>query len=158
LKLYAAEIGTKGLAELLGKLRSIHTASDTLVVEIPDSAVCTTPHFLEFVAHLRGEGIAIAFDGFAYGKAQLMEQKECPPDFLKLAPSLTRGIEQSRDRQRQVRSVVQAAREFGCEVIACGVHRQEEASTCLEMGCQYGQGNLAGTPRSIHALLAPGRN
>jgi len=157
-KLYAAEIGTKGLAESLGKLRSTHTGGNTLVVEIPDSAVCNTPHFLEFVAHLRGEGIAVAFDGFAYGKAQLMEQKECPADFLKLADSLTRGIEQSRDRQRQVRSVVQAARDIGCEVIASGIRRQEEASTCLDVGCRYGQGSLAGGPRSIHTLLSPGCN
>lgn len=158
LKLYAAEIGTKGLAGSLGKLRSTHSGDNTLVVEIPDSAVCTTPHFLDFVAHLRSEGIAIAFDGFAYGKAQLMEQKQCPPDFLKLAPSLTRGIEKSKDRQRQVRSIVKAARDLGCEVIVTGLRHEEEASTCLDVGCRYGQGSLAGTPRSIHTLLAPTRN
>lgn len=154
-KLDPAEIGTRGLSETLGRLQSIYSGHRGLVVEVPDSAVCNTHHFRQFVHRLRALGVSLAFDGFASGKAQIMEFKEFPPDYVKLAPSVVRAIDRSSDRQRQVRSVVGAGKNIGCEVIAAGVNTKGEAAACRELGCQYAQGDQAGPPQSIHSLVVP---
>jgi EAL domain-containing protein (putative c-di-GMP-specific phosphodiesterase class I) len=158
LRLSPEEIGTEGLTETLGGLHHIASNGRGIVVEIPDSTVCDTPHFLGLLSRLRERQISIAYDGFAFGPAQVKEQKRHPPDFLKLAPSLVRGIDRSRDRQRQVRSVVRASRKIGCEVIATGVHSSSEAETCQKLGCQYAQGRHCGGPQSIHSVLGASQN
>lgn len=152
LKLDPAEIGTADLAEALGRLQSAFSGQQGLVVAVPDSAVCNAHHFTQFVQRLRQLGISLAFDGFASGKAQVMELREFPPDFIKLAASLVHGIGGSDTRRQQLASVVHAAATLDCQVIAAGVTTEEEAAICQQHGCHLIQGDLFGHPQSIQSL------
>ncbi len=154
LKLDPAEIGTADLAETLGRLQAAFSGQQGLVVAVPDSAVCNTHHFTQFVQRLRQLGISLAFDGFASGKAQVMELREFPPDFIKLATSFVHGIGGSDARQQQLESVLRAAETIDCQVIAVGVTTEEEAAACLQYGCHLAQGDLFGRPQSIQSVTA----
>jgi len=147
LKLDPCEIGSPGLAESLGKLRGLLPAGRAMIVEVPDSVVSDTPYYRDFRARLQAARIGIAHGDFAAGAAQLMQQDQIGPDYLKLARPMVRAIHRSRERQQQVESLVTAARQVGCEVIAVGLRTNEEREACRRLGCRLGQGELFGGPR-----------
>jgi EAL domain-containing protein (putative c-di-GMP-specific phosphodiesterase class I) len=152
LKLDAAEIGTRGLADSLGKLRAMARPDRGLVLEIPDSTVCDSSHFRALVDQLSELGLTICVDGFASGQAQVAQRKGLPLAYLKLAASLVRGMDGSPDQRRQVQSITRAARQVGCAVIADGVSSRGEAEACGEMGCHYAQGGFFQDSRSLKSL------
>jgi EAL domain-containing protein (putative c-di-GMP-specific phosphodiesterase class I) len=151
-QLDANELGSVDLEDSLGKLRALCGPSMRLVVEIPDSAACKTPQFIDFFHRIRQWGIAIAFEGFAAGKAHVIDRKELPPDFIILAPSVVRGLDRSDDRQQQLQDVTRTCLGLGCEVVADGVRSEKEAQLCRQLGCRYGLGELFGKPISIDSL------
>ena len=118
-----------------------------LVVEIPDSAVRSTPEFRELVTRLRDSQLELAYDGYASGQAQITEHKEIAPDFLKFEPSLFKSIHWSKDRQRQVQLIVRASRDIGSAVIATGIDSDADMKVCLDLGCTFAQGTLFGNPQ-----------
>lgn len=152
LPLDASEIGTDWLIESLDKLQEILAPTRQLVIELPDSVVSDIPYSQQFRLRLQQLGLGIAYDGFAAGRVQLVEQTEVRPDFVKLARSLAPGIQRSPDRQRQVEALLAASREMGCEAIATGLQTEEEATIFRNMGCRFGQGDLFGRPRPIDAV------
>ncbi len=158
LRLHADEIGTEGLGDMLAKLRQAADGLEELVVQVPESAVCDTRHFLDFYGQLRDLNIAIAYDGFAYGKSQVLQQQNYPADYLKLAESVVRGVQHSASRRRQLESVVEASRRLGSQIIATGVHNRREGEMCRELNCRFAQGRLAGEPTLVHRILEPSLN
>ncbi len=149
-KLDASEIGALGLSESLFGLAEIVGQPQRLVVELPDSAVADSPYFRRLCEGLRREGVLIAHDGFCAGVAQLAQRASLAPQFLKLAPALVRGVDRNRQRQRQIRLLVEAAGTLDCQVIAAGLAGPQEASACREAGCLLGQ--YAFTPASLEAF------
>ena len=155
LKLDASEIGSQGLVESLEGLRN-NLAGRRLVIEIPDSAVSDVPYARQLRRRLQELEIGLAYDGFASfaaGQMQHLQEVELRPDYLKLAPSLVRGIQHNRERQRQVQAVAETSREMGCELIAAGIEKDDEAETCRGLGCPLGQGDLFGRPQAVHPLV-----
>jgi EAL domain-containing protein (putative c-di-GMP-specific phosphodiesterase class I) len=112
-----------------------------IVAAMPDGSVADIPFFREFIATLREAGIRIAYDGFARGGAQLANLVAVAPDFVRLSPSLARGIDRAAERRNQLQEIVRVAKEKKFEIIATGVHHEDEAATCRELGIQYAQGN-----------------
>lgn len=153
----ASEIGADGLAEALGRLRGATDTGHRLVVEIPEGAASDIPYACRFRQQLHASEIGLAYGGFAAGQLQVIRQADVRPDFLKLAPSLVAAIDRNAQRRRQAGSIVRAGRELGCDVIAVGVQSREEAETCRELGCRFGQGGLFGSPKPICSWLADGR-
>jgi EAL domain-containing protein (putative c-di-GMP-specific phosphodiesterase class I) len=148
LSLRPAEVGADALPGSLARLQSL-LPGKRIIAGIPDSAVADIPYFRSFIQRLRDLGVQVAYDGFAAGHAQLKAHKDLAPDFVKLAPMLVRGIDRSSDRQRQLRSLVEAAGEIGAQLIAAGIHSENEAQTCRELGCRLAQGDHYGRPQTI---------
>jgi EAL domain-containing protein (putative c-di-GMP-specific phosphodiesterase class I) len=157
LKLDPCEIGSPGLAESLGKLRGMLPDERAMVVEVPDSVVSDTPYYRDFRGRLQAARIGIAHVDFAAGAAQLMQQEEIGPDYLKLARPTARAIHRSRERQQQVESLVAAARQIGCEVVAVGLRSKDERDACRRLGCRLGQGELFGGPLAAAAQASAQR-
>lgn len=152
-KLDASEIGTPGLAESLAALAEPLCQPEGLVVELPDSAVADTPYLRNLCEGLRAVGLAVAHDGFSAGPAQLAQRAPLAPQYLKLAPSLVRGVDRHRERQRHIRSVAEAAQKLGCQVIATGLAGPQEASACHDAGCALGQYEIS--PSLPETFVAP---
>ena len=157
LKLDASEIGAAWLADSLGALCARLAPGQRLVIEVPDSAVSNTPYTRDFRRNLHEKEIAIAHDGFAGSASQLKHMSGISPHFLKLAPSLIRGIHRNPQCQRQVQGVVRAAREGGFEVVAVGIRVEEESVALSSLGCRFGQGPFYGDPQPQTFWLAAGR-
>ncbi len=154
-KLHATEIAGGAVHEWLARLHDVLPDRHRLVVEVPDAAFDDSPDFREFHLWLREVGIGLACGGFAAGQTRLQELEEVRPDFLKLAPPLARRIHANRERQRRLKSLIRASREFGCRVVGTGIEEEEEAATCRELGCELGQGSLFGAPLPV-GTLRPG--
>lgn len=137
------------LAQLRGELGQ----GRQLIVEIADNAVRPTAEFRTLLCQLREAGIQIAYDGYASGKAHILEREHVAPDFLKLAPTIFRGIHRGGERQRLVHSIVQASHDLDCVVIATGVDNLSDLEVCRELGCRLAQGELFGPPQSASVLL-----
>jgi len=147
LKIDPSEIGTQSLVDSLVRLHTLAPAELRLVVELPENVVGDIPYFHELHARLRDLGWYVAYNGFAGGKAQVLEKKNVPPDYLKLAPSLVQGLPRNAEKQKQLEAVVRASRDIGAEVIASGVESKDEAKFCRDAGCRFAQGDLMGKPQ-----------
>jgi EAL domain-containing protein (putative c-di-GMP-specific phosphodiesterase class I) len=151
----AAEVGGQSLLGHLCQLRELIGKSHQLVVEIPDNSVRNTADFRELLNQLRSAQFQVAYDGYATGKAQIAENTEIAPDFLKLAPSVFKSIHRGKERQRQVHLIVRASHDVGSAVIASGIDNDDDLNVCLEMGCKFAQGGLFGVPQPSSALIHP---
>jgi EAL domain-containing protein (putative c-di-GMP-specific phosphodiesterase class I) len=146
--LQPAEVGADTIPESLLRLAQL-AGGKRIVAEIPDSAVVDIPYFRDFRHKLRELGIGVAYDGFTGSPHQIKAQKDFAPDYLKLAAVLARGVDRSTQRQQQIKALVEAAREIGVEVIADGVHTENEAQMCASLGCKLGQGDHFGRAQTI---------
>jgi EAL domain-containing protein (putative c-di-GMP-specific phosphodiesterase class I) len=146
--LQPAEVGADALPDSLARLARL-AGGKRIVAEIPDSAVVDIPYFRDFYQRLRALGVGVAYDGFAGSLHQIRAQQAYVPDFVKLAAALARGVDRSTQRQQQIRDLVQASRELSIELIADGVHTENEAQTCRELGVRLGQGEHFGRARTI---------
>jgi EAL domain-containing protein (putative c-di-GMP-specific phosphodiesterase class I) len=156
--LQPAEVGADLVPESLARLAAV-AGGKRIVAEIPDSAVVDIPYFRDFRSRLRELEIGVAYDGFAASPHQIKAQAEYAPDYLKLAPALVRGVDKSTQRQQQIVALLEAAQELNVQLIAVGVHSENEARTCREIGCRLGQGDHFGHAQTIDWPLegfAPG--
>lgn len=154
-RLQPAEVGADLLPESLARLTRL-AGEKRIVAEIPDSAVVDIPYFREFLSRLRELSIGVAFDGFAGSPHQVKAQEAFAAGYLKLAPALVRGVDKSTQRQQQIRALVEAATQIGTQLIAVGVHTENEARTCKELGCRLAQGDHFGRPQTIDWSAAYG--
>jgi EAL domain-containing protein (putative c-di-GMP-specific phosphodiesterase class I) len=120
-------------------------------VDLPENSLSELPLVEQLRASLSELGIAVAFGGFVGGQTQVLQHQQNPPDFLKLAPSMVRDIHQSENKLRQFEAVMQAAGAIGCDIVATGVDREEDATAIAELGCPYGQGNHFGAALPVRA-------
>jgi len=148
LSLDSSEIGDALLVNSIKVLRDLLGEDRALVVEIPDSSLSDTPYFHGFRDSMKETGIGIACSGFATDERRVAQCKMLDPRFLKLAEPVVRNIDRSDQQQRQVAAIVASCREIGCDVVAVGVHTEEEAACCRSLGCRFGQGSLFDEPRT----------
>lgn len=146
--LQPAEVGADCLPQSLARLKQL-AKNKRIVAEIPDSAVVDIPYFRDFLKRLKAFEIGVAYDGFAGSPHQLRAQEQLAADFLKLAPALARGVDKSTQRQQQIAALVEAAQAIGTQLVAVGVHTENEARTCRELGCRLAQGDHFGHPQTI---------
>jgi len=69
------------------------------------------------------------------------------PDFVKIDPTLVRGLDSNLVQQEVARSVVAAAKEVKSEVVAPGVESEAEAEAARRCGVRLAQGFHLARPR-----------
>lgn len=146
--LQPAEVGADALPASLAGLQRL-AGGKRIVAEIPDTAVVDIPFFCDFLAKLKDLEIGVAFDGFAGSAHQLQSREKLAPTYLKLAPVLVRGVDKSTQRQQQIQALASVATSLGSQLIAVGVHTENEGRTCRELGCKLAQGDHFGRPQTI---------
>jgi len=151
LNVHPAEMGDR---EILDQLESAaEKAGDRIIVaEIHESVITSHGEMRTIRRELADRGVELAYDDFGAGSSRLMELAEVPPDFVKLDMSLIRGIDQSRGRQELVAALVRVMRDRDVSVIAEGIETDAEHTTCLQLGCDLGQGFLIRHPLSAQDL------
>jgi EAL domain-containing protein (putative c-di-GMP-specific phosphodiesterase class I) len=150
--LHPSEMPNDRLLSSLCEAQEILGEDRAIVLEVHENVVTDTATLCRLRARLNQLGIGLAYDDFGSGQARLAELAEAPPDFVKLDMKLIRDVDQSRARQDLVLALARLCSTLGVQLIAEGIESKEEATTCLQLGCQFGQGYLFGRPQPLAAL------
>ena len=130
-------------------------ANRPIVLEVTEHEVIHDyAAFRDLVAEL-GRNIRIAVDDAGAGVANFAHIVELHPDLVKIDIGLVRGVNVDPGRQALVIAMGHFARASGCHVIAEGIETQDEAATLRNLGVQFGQGFLFGTPQPAEAFESP---
>jgi EAL domain-containing protein (putative c-di-GMP-specific phosphodiesterase class I) len=116
-------------------------------IELPEAAAIRDPVAArDLTAGLRGDGIAVALDGFGNASGSILALRDIPVSTVKLGPLLTAGIERPRGKADRVKAVVAAtvdtAHALGATVVAEAVETVDRMQALREAGCDALQGWL----------------
>jgi EAL domain-containing protein (putative c-di-GMP-specific phosphodiesterase class I) len=147
-------MGNNFLIDSLREFQAAFRESQRVVLEVHEGVVTDLPGMRRLREQLNGLGMGLAYDDFGAGQSRLTELAEVPPDFIKLDMSLIRGIDAAVARQDLVLALTRVMADLGIRIIAEGIETAEEAKTCLDLGCNFGQGFLFGHPQTPDLLGA----
>jgi EAL domain-containing protein (putative c-di-GMP-specific phosphodiesterase class I)/CheY-like chemotaxis protein len=127
-----------------------HEQSSRIIVEITEHAPVTDyDEVFEALADFRSRGGRLAIDDAGAGFASLRHVVALLPDVIKLDISLTRGIDQDRNRRALASAMISFATEIGATIVAEGIETPEVLEALRALGVRYGQGFHLGRPRRI---------
>jgi EAL domain-containing protein (putative c-di-GMP-specific phosphodiesterase class I) len=152
LNVHTSEVQDESLFNSLREVKSVAPPGLELVLELHENVVADVEAMRRIREVLEALDVGLAYDDFGTGQARLLELIDAPPDYLKLAMTLVRGIHQDPHRQHLVGTLVQMARSAGVQVIAEGIETVEEATACADLACHFGQGFLFGRPHAMPCL------
>ena len=88
----------------------------------------------------------LAIDDFGAGLSDLAKIADLSPSFVKLAHSLTRGLEHRQRQQRLVKNVARLCETMSARVIAEGVETAEQHNALRDCGIELAQGYYYARP------------
>jgi len=106
----------------------------------------------EAVAALRNRGFAVALDDLGSGSSRLETLDRLRPDYMKVDPSVVRGIDRHPIKQEVLMSLLQFAAASDARLVAEGVETAEEAEFLEYAGVPLGQGFYWSDPLPVSAL------
>jgi diguanylate cyclase (GGDEF)-like protein/PAS domain S-box-containing protein len=95
---------------------------------------------------LRKLGVQIAIDDFGTGYSSLSYLRRMPIDHLKIDRSFIRDLENTKENDQIVRSIITLARSLGLTVIAEGVENQHQLDRLRTLDCDKAQGFMFSRP------------
>jgi diguanylate cyclase (GGDEF)-like protein len=98
------------------------------------------------VADLRSRGFRIAIDDAGAGHASMLVIAEVRPDFIKIDRDLICGIHSSDSRRALVVSMLSFGTHINARIIAEGVETEADLTSLMDLGVQFGQGNVLCEP------------
>jgi len=98
------------------------------------------------VERLRALGFRIAIDDLGAGQADSSTFAQLEPEFVKIDPSIIRGVDKDPSKRKMVHALVRLCHNMGKTVIAEGVENAEERDTLTAARCDFLQGHFLGTP------------
>lgn len=132
--------------ELAGLLKAAGLAKGSLRLEVTESALMAgAEEAAAALKRFKTLGAGLAIDDFGTGHSSLSHLTRFPFDTIKIDKSFLAAAKQTTGL-KILASIVSLAKELKLSVVAEGVETQEEASRLKEMGCEFGQGFLLGTP------------
>ena len=140
---------------VLRLLSSTGTSPGDLVLEITESVLIES--FEENAEQLRTlyeAGIHIALDDFGTGYSSLTYLQRLPIQMLKIDKSFIDGIRSADDSTSHTGSIIALAREWGFQVVAEGVEREEQRAYLKRNQCDLAQGYLMSRPIPAEEALA----
>jgi diguanylate cyclase (GGDEF)-like protein len=97
-------------------------------------------------------GVRIAIDDFGTGYSSLAHLQRFPVDALKIDRSFISRLNEGREGEILLRSLVQLGKALAIETLAEGIERTEELSLVREERCDSGQGFLFARPLDVDAV------
>lgn len=142
----AAGLAEPLLSHLFRTALANHVATERLVVEISADERGDLDQAVALAEACTRRGISITLDAFAAGPVALKLLARFTPRFVKLDPSLVRGIHGSASRRLMAEGVMRLARNMGVTVIARGVENRGEHDVLHAMGVRHFQIGTAAIP------------
>jgi EAL domain-containing protein (putative c-di-GMP-specific phosphodiesterase class I)/GGDEF domain-containing protein len=128
-------------------LQALNRSHGDIVIEISEKEmVGDYASFRDVLATLRRSKIRIAVDDAGSGYSGLEAILYLRPDYIKVADSLVRGLEDDPIKREIIASLSSIARQIDATMIAEGIERPAEKKALVRLGIPYGQGYLLGRP------------
>ena len=140
------QLGHPNLVDQVGGiLRETRLEGRHLRLEITEGAIMQdAERTIETLSRLRDDlGVRIHIDDFGTGHSSLAHLHQFPVDALKIDQSFVGNIDalEKRGESAQIaQTIATLAHSLGMDVIAEGVHTQEQLKQVRAMGCNYAQG------------------
>lgn len=146
------------LQSTLAVVRGTRFAPESIVFEVLESEQITKVANLKAIRDFyQRNGFGFALDDVGSGSNSLQMIADFQPDYIKLDPSLTSGLE-NPIRLAAVRMIVKLVTDFGIRVIAEGVETAAQASVLAAAGIRLMQGWYFGRPAAAGITTASLRN
>ena len=125
-----------------------HTAvAPRLIVELTETAaLIDIEESMRFVSRVRALGAKVAIDDFGAGYTSFRNLQALNVDMVKIDGSFVKGMDDNRDNQIFVRTLVDLAKNFNLETVAEWVADPREADILRAFGVDYMQGFLFSKP------------
>jgi diguanylate cyclase (GGDEF)-like protein len=127
-------------------------------IEVTESMTMGNPEMaLDILQRFRDLGVPLCMDDFGTGYSSLSYLTRFPFNVLKIDRSFITGLDQSADKLRLLRGIVNLAHDIGLEVVGEGIETEAERQGLLDIGCDFGQGFLFSRPidaQAVDAMLA----
>ena len=127
-------------------------------VELTETALITDmPATLAAVHALRQRGTRVVLDDFGTGHGNFHHLRAVPFDRLKVDKQFVLDILSDSRAEICISAIVQAAKALDIDVTAEGVSTPQIAARVIQLGCQFGQGELFSMPvpaSEVPAILA----
>lgn len=144
----------KSVNQIISVVQVAGIAPENLVLEIDENDLNKRSQFaLAPLKKLKKAGLILVLDNFGSGLASLSYLYSYPFDFVKLDHKFIKSISRSRENTSLIESVLFMSKQLKFRLIAEGIESQEQETTLLELGCEYGQGVKVETPNSIDNIF-----
>lgn len=145
----------------LGFLEGAGLAPERVVIELTEHhPILDYQAMRQAVQHYRDMGFRVALDDMGAGHSNLRHWAELRPDMVKLDCHFVSGIDVQPEKREFLRSLLDVARNLGCELIVEGVETAAEQRCLWELdrGLALVQGYYfarpsADPPREVSALV-----
>jgi EAL domain-containing protein (putative c-di-GMP-specific phosphodiesterase class I) len=146
--------------EWLACLRSYAVGSKAfagrLILEVTESAaLADIPRTTKLLDAVKELGIAVAIDDFGSGHTSFRTLRQLPVDIVKIDGTFMQDVDRSSDGRFFVRTLVELAHHINCKVVAEWVENEAAARIVEELGVDYLQGRLLGTPLPLASPEIP---
>jgi diguanylate cyclase (GGDEF)-like protein len=119
----------------------------TIVLEVSERVpVPNVARLRRVVADLRAHGFRIAIDDAGAGHASMLVIAEVRPDFIKIDRDLIHGVHSSDSRRALVVSLLSFGTHINARIIAEGIESEADLRSLMDLGVQFGQGNVLSEP------------
>jgi EAL domain-containing protein (putative c-di-GMP-specific phosphodiesterase class I) len=127
-------------------LAAINRSHKDVVIEISEKEMVDYSSFGDILSTVRGAGLKIAIDDAGSGYSGLEAILNLRPDYIKVADSLVRRLEDDPIKREIISSLASIGRRIDATLVAEGIEREEEREALMALGVRYGQGYLLGRP------------
>lgn len=127
-------------------LTGINRSHGDVIIEISEKEMVDYSSFGDILATVRGAGMRIAIDDAGSGYSGLEAILQLKPDYIKVADSLVRRLEDDPIKREIISSLAAIGRRIDATLVAEGIEREEERAALIALGVEYGQGFLLGRP------------
>jgi diguanylate cyclase (GGDEF)-like protein len=135
-------LGDPSLVEAIDELTAKHRVSPSMVgIDVREPSIAVLAAVEPVLRALEDRDVAIAFDEFGAGPANLAMLPSLPVSGLKLAPELL--AEPGDERDALIRGLADLGRALGLAVVAQGVETEDQAAALRALGCAFAQGPFA---------------
>ncbi|MBN8806941.1 MAG: EAL domain-containing protein [Sphingomonas sp.] len=146
-------------AQFFRRLRAAMVAADAparlLELEITETlAMRCSDDVIAAMAALRADGATITIDDYGTGHSSVSRLRRLPIDRIKLDASLIAAIGEDSEARQIAQSVIGLIHGLGCEAVAEGIERDEQALLLRVIGCDVVQGYAVAEPMAEDMFIA----
>jgi diguanylate cyclase (GGDEF)-like protein len=143
------------IAEIEGALADSGLSPAALTIEITETTLMRNiEETARRLAAIKELGVRIAIDDFGTGYSSLAHLQKFPVDALKIDRSFITGMQDNKEGETLVHTLVQLGKALSIETLAEGIEQPQELSLLREEDCDSGQGFLFARPLDAAAAEA----